>query len=122
MNFIRRLNRGNFYFSSQSFQIWWLISGIEVRKTHKISAQYLKKNQSNNGVNKVSNVLCYMIQGYFYCVFTPDVRVIEPKLSLKLLHSCSKIITSITLHKTHSSVMMWKHFVYRWQMNVTAEF
>ena len=40
-NFIRRLNRGNFYFSKQSFQIWWLISGIEVRKTYKISAQYL---------------------------------------------------------------------------------
>ena len=33
--------RGNFYFSIQSFQIWWLISGIEARKTHKISAQYL---------------------------------------------------------------------------------
>ena len=42
MDFIRRLNRENFYFSSQSFQIWWLISGMEVRKTHKISAQYLK--------------------------------------------------------------------------------
>ena len=41
MNFKRRLNRGNFYFSKQSFQIWWLISGIEVRKTYKISAQYL---------------------------------------------------------------------------------
>ena len=42
MDFIRRLNRENFYFSNQSFQIWWQISGIEVRKTHKISAQYLK--------------------------------------------------------------------------------
>ena len=42
MDFIRRLNRENFYFSKQSFQIWWLISGIEVRKTHKISAQYIK--------------------------------------------------------------------------------
>ena len=42
MNFIRRLIRGNFYFSKQSFKIWWLISGIEVRKTCKISAQYLK--------------------------------------------------------------------------------
>ena len=42
MDFIRRLNRENFYFSSQSFPIWWQISGIEVRKTHKISAQYLK--------------------------------------------------------------------------------
>ena len=41
MDFIRRLNRENFYFSSQ---IWWQISGIEVRKTHKISAQYLKNN------------------------------------------------------------------------------
>ena len=42
MNFIRRLNRENFYFSSQSFQIWWITSGTEVRKTCKISAQYLK--------------------------------------------------------------------------------
>ena len=41
LNFIRRLNRGNFYFSKQSFKIWWLISGIGVRKTYKISAQYL---------------------------------------------------------------------------------
>ena len=40
-DFIRRLNRGNCYFSKQSFKIWWLISGIEVRKTYKISAQYL---------------------------------------------------------------------------------
>ena len=38
MNFIRRLNRGNFYFSVIGA---WLISGIEVRKTYKISAQYL---------------------------------------------------------------------------------
>ena len=45
MNFIRRLNRGNFYFSSQSFKIWWIINGIEVRRTHKISAQYLAKKQ-----------------------------------------------------------------------------
>ena len=43
MDFIRRLNREHFYFSSQSFHIWWHISGIEVRKKHKISAQYLKK-------------------------------------------------------------------------------
>ena len=42
IDFVRRLNRENFYFSSQSFQIWWQISGIEVWKTHKISAQYLK--------------------------------------------------------------------------------
>ena len=41
MNFIRRVNKRNLYFLNQSFQIWWLISGIEVMKTHKISAQYL---------------------------------------------------------------------------------
>ena len=40
MNFIRRLNREKF-FSSQMFKIWWQISSIEVRKTYKISAQYL---------------------------------------------------------------------------------
>ena len=39
MNFIRRLNRETFY----SFDIWWLalITGIEVMKKYKISAQYL---------------------------------------------------------------------------------
>ena len=42
MDFIRRLNRENFYFSNQSFQIWWQISGTDIRKTYKISAQYLK--------------------------------------------------------------------------------
>ena len=42
MNFIRRLNRGNFYFSNQSFQIWWLIGGIEVRKTYKFQLNISK--------------------------------------------------------------------------------
>ena len=28
MNFIRWLNRENFYLSSQRFQIWWIISGM----------------------------------------------------------------------------------------------
>ena len=39
MNFIRRLNREKLY----SFEIWWLtlITGIEVMKKYKISAQYL---------------------------------------------------------------------------------
>ena len=41
LEFYKRVNRGNFYFSNQSFQIWWLISDIEARKTYKISAQYL---------------------------------------------------------------------------------
>ena len=39
--FYKKVNRGNFYFSKQSFKIWWLISGIKVRKTYKITAQYL---------------------------------------------------------------------------------
>ena len=42
MDFIRRLNREKFFFSSHSFQIWCQISGIGVTKTHKISPQYLK--------------------------------------------------------------------------------
>ena len=29
---VRRLNRGNFYFSNKRFQILWLISGMEVIK------------------------------------------------------------------------------------------
>ena len=33
--------RGNFYFSSHTFQIWWLISGIKVMKKSKISVLYL---------------------------------------------------------------------------------
>ena len=45
MNFIRRLNtcsKGNIYFSNQSFQIWWLISGIEVRKNTKLQLNISK--------------------------------------------------------------------------------
>ena len=42
VDFTRRLTSENFYFSSQGFQIWWQISGIEVRATPQISAQYLK--------------------------------------------------------------------------------
>ena len=42
MDFIRRLNRENFYFSSQSFPILWHISSQTVRKTYNVSAQYLK--------------------------------------------------------------------------------
>ena len=41
MNFIRRLNRENFYFSNESFQILWLIRGLEVMKKYKILSQYL---------------------------------------------------------------------------------
>ena len=41
LNFIRRLKRGNFYLSSQSFQILWLIGGMKVMGKYKISAQYL---------------------------------------------------------------------------------
>ena len=44
--------------SNQSFQIWWQIRGIEVRKTCKISAQYLKKlcllGQKNIGTQVVN--------------------------------------------------------------------
>ena len=43
LEFYKKVNRGNFYFSNQSFQIWCLFSGIEVRKTYKISVQYLEK-------------------------------------------------------------------------------
>ena len=41
MNFIRKLNRGNFYFSNHTFQIWWLISSIKVMKKYKNSVLYL---------------------------------------------------------------------------------
>ena len=60
MNFIRSLNKGNFYFSNQSFQIWWLISGIEVRKNtkfqlniSKIMAARPKKNTGTWGGNTI---------------------------------------------------------------------
>ena len=42
MNYVTRLIKKNCYFSNQSFQIWWLISSIEVMKKYKISAQYLQ--------------------------------------------------------------------------------
>ena len=35
MNFTRRLNREFFYFFKPKFQIWWLISGMEVMKKPK---------------------------------------------------------------------------------------
>ena len=56
MSFIRRLNKGNFYLSSQKYQIWWIISGIYVKVKYKISAQYLQnyvclaKNTPGHGV------------------------------------------------------------------------
>ena len=51
MNFIRSLNRGNFYLSSQSFQIWSFISGMEVGNKSKISAQYLQNYASQTKKN-----------------------------------------------------------------------
>ena len=42
MNFIRRLNRGNFYFSKRSFKIWWLISGLKVWKHAKFQLNISK--------------------------------------------------------------------------------
>ena len=52
MNFIRRLNsRGHYYFSNQSFQIGWLISGIEVRKTYEVAAQLGQKHTRTWSVN-----------------------------------------------------------------------
>ena len=38
-----RLNKGNFYLSSYSFQTLWLSSSMEVRKTYKFSTRYLFK-------------------------------------------------------------------------------
>ena len=37
-NLIRRLNRGNLYLSSQSFEIWRFIMGMEVGNKCKILA------------------------------------------------------------------------------------
>ena len=40
MAYLRMLNGGKFYLSSQSFPIWWLTSSMEVMKKYKISAEY----------------------------------------------------------------------------------
>ena len=57
MAYLRMLNGGNFYLSSQSFPIWWLTSSMEVMKKYKISAEYYqimparpKKNTGTLGV------------------------------------------------------------------------
>ena len=42
MIFIRRLNRGNLNLSSHSFEIWSIISGMEVGNKCKISEKYLQ--------------------------------------------------------------------------------
>ena len=43
MNFIIILNRGNFYLSTQSFQILWLIGGMKVmEKTTKFQLNISK--------------------------------------------------------------------------------
>ena len=54
MNFIRSLNSGNFYFSNYSFQICWLVRGMEVMKNEKcqlnISKIMLATPKKNMGV------------------------------------------------------------------------
>ena len=50
MNFIRRLNRENFYFSNKSFQIWWLTSGITEKIQNIIPIKFIPaspKKQAN---------------------------------------------------------------------------
>ena len=48
MNFTSQLNRGNFYLSSGSFQIWWLISDMEVmKKDSSISLKLCLLGQKN---------------------------------------------------------------------------
>ena len=60
-NIIRRLNRENFYFSSQSFQIWWQISGLKVWKNAKFQLNISKlwqlgqKNTISESNNKCLN-------------------------------------------------------------------
>ena len=39
MNFLKRLN---FYFSSQTFQIWWIISSLKVMKNTKFQLNISK--------------------------------------------------------------------------------
>ena len=72
MDFIRRLNRENFYFSSQCFQIWWQISSTEVKKTHKISAQISLKlwllGQKNTGTWVVNNTIAEFRLYFIYIV------------------------------------------------------
>ena len=54
MNFIRRLNRVNFYFSNWSFKNLWIIGGMNVIGKYKTSAQYSLKlcllGQKNTGI------------------------------------------------------------------------
>ena len=42
VEFYKKGKYRKFLFFKPEFQIWSLISGIEVRKTYKISAQYLE--------------------------------------------------------------------------------
>ena len=64
MNF--RLNRGNFYFSKQNFQIWCLTSSMKVIKNtkfqHKISkiTPAWQKNSEGHGVKNTSIASQYM--------------------------------------------------------------
>ena len=56
MDFIRWLKRENVYFSSQSFQIWWQISGIEVRKTQNFSSISQKRMSREKTFEKVQKL------------------------------------------------------------------
>ena len=69
MDFIRRLNRENFYFSSQRFQIWWQISGIEVRKTQtfiSVSQKLCLLGQKKTGTWNVNNTIVNPCKIYVY--------------------------------------------------------
>ena len=40
INFMRRLNKENFYFSNLSFQVCWLVKDMEVMKKYMNSIKY----------------------------------------------------------------------------------
>ena len=60
MNFIRSLNTENFYFSSQRFQIWWIINYVshdEIQTFSSISPKLCLLGQKYTGTWGVNTTI-----------------------------------------------------------------
>ena len=101
MNFIKRLNRGNFHLSSQSFEIWFFIMGIKVDKKCKILSQYLLNHARDMRCEyqsfKLGFFTTYDIVIYFSktCLACSGLRFME---SFLFQNGCNEVPLDISLN------------------------
>ena len=80
INFIRKINR-KIYFSSQSFKIWWLLSGMEVIKNTKFQLNISKimsaRQKTTWTRGQYQNYNFFSIKLLIFCRLKTEIHTLE---------------------------------------------